>query len=124
MAHVGTDTTFSVESVLIAGNMKTTDLLCVTPRPIPHGAHAMTQLVELPPADAEVASHRHSGPVFGYVLEGTTLFELEREAPREIVAGEAFWEPGGDVVANARSLIDELFSQQRTSRMRWPTTCR
>ncbi len=26
------------------------------------------------------------------------LFELEGEAPREIVAGEAFWEPGGDVV--------------------------
>lgn len=58
----------------------------------------MTQLVELPPADAGVAPHRHSGPVFGYVLEGRMLFELEGEAPREIVAGEAFWEPGGDVV--------------------------
>lgn len=58
----------------------------------------MTQLVELPPADAGVAPHRHSGPVFGYVLEGRMRFELEGEAPREIVAGEAFWEPGGDVV--------------------------
>jgi hypothetical protein len=26
------------------------------------------------------------------------LFELEGEAPREIKVGEAFWEPGGDVV--------------------------
>jgi hypothetical protein len=26
------------------------------------------------------------------------LFELQGEEPREIVAGEAFWEPGGDVV--------------------------
>ena len=26
------------------------------------------------------------------------LFELEGEAPTEIVAGQAFWEPGGDVV--------------------------
>lgn len=74
------------------------DLLSVTPPPIPDGAHAMTQLVELPPADAGPAPHRHSGPVFGYVLEGRVLFELEGEAPREIVAGEAFWEPGGDVV--------------------------
>lgn len=58
----------------------------------------MTQLVEIPPADDGVAPHRHSGPVFGYVLEGRMWFELEGEEPREIVAGEAFWEPGGDVV--------------------------
>jgi len=84
--------------MLAAGNVKVTDLLSATPPWIPEGAHAMTQLVELPPADAGVAPHRHSGPVFGYVLEGRMLFELEGEAPREIVAGQAFWEPGGDVV--------------------------
>ena len=58
----------------------------------------MTQLVELPPADAGLDPHRHSGPVFGYMLEGRMLFELEGQAPVEIIAGEAFWEPGGDVV--------------------------
>jgi quercetin dioxygenase-like cupin family protein len=84
--------------MLAAGNIKVTDLLNVTPRWIPEDAHAMTQLVELPPADAGLAPHRHSGPVFGYVLEGGILFEIEGEEPREIVAGEAFWEPGGDVV--------------------------
>jgi quercetin dioxygenase-like cupin family protein len=84
--------------MLITGNTKVTDLLCVTPPPIPVGAHAMTQVVELAPADAGLAPHRHSGPVFGYMLEGRMLFELEGEAPQEIVAGEAFWEPGGDVV--------------------------
>ena len=26
------------------------------------------------------------------------LFDLEGEAPRVIKAGEAFWEPGGDVI--------------------------
>lgn len=26
------------------------------------------------------------------------LFELEGEAPRVVKAGEAFWEPGGDVI--------------------------
>ena len=84
--------------MIAAGNTKITDLLCVTPPWIPEGAHAMTQVVELPPADDGPGPHRHSGPVFGYVLEGRILFELEGEAPREIVAGEAFWEPGGDVV--------------------------
>jgi len=84
--------------MLAAGNTKITDLLSITPPWIPEGAHTMTQLVELPPADAGPGPHRHSGPVFGYVLEGRILFELEGEEPREIVAGEAFWEPGGEVV--------------------------
>jgi quercetin dioxygenase-like cupin family protein len=87
-----------VERMLATGNTKVTDLLCVTPPPIPAGAHAMTQLVELPPADAGLAPHRHSGPVFGYMVEGRMLFELEGEEPVEISAGQAFWEPGGDVV--------------------------
>src|ERR1700754_2281339 len=80
------------------GNVKKMDLRSVTPPAIPEGSHAMTQLLELPPADDGVAPHRHSGPVFGYVLEGRMLFELEGDVPTEIVAGQAFWEPGGDVV--------------------------
>lgn len=92
--------------MLTAGNVKITDLLCVNPPSIPEGAHAMTQLVEYPPADEGLGPHRHSGPVFGYALEGRILFELEGEAPREIVAGEAFWEPGGDVVHYQMSNLD------------------
>jgi quercetin dioxygenase-like cupin family protein len=84
--------------MLAKGNVKVTDLLSAAPPAIPEGSHAMTQLVELPPADPGLAPHRHSGPVFGYVLEGRIFFELEGEEPREIAAGEAFWEPGGDVV--------------------------
>ncbi len=98
VAHDQCDTAISVEGMLAVGNTKITDLLCVTPPAVPAGAHAMTQLVELPPADAGLGPHRHSGPVFGYVLEGRILFELEGDAPTEIAAGEAFWEPGGEVV--------------------------
>jgi hypothetical protein len=58
--------------MLAAGNTKITNLLSVTPPWIPEGAHAMTQVVELPPADAGLGPHRHSGPVFGYLLEGLT----------------------------------------------------
>jgi LuxR family maltose regulon positive regulatory protein len=46
----------------------------------------MRQLVELPPADAGLGPHRHSGPVVGYVRQGRIPFELEGEAPTE--AGE------------------------------------
>ena len=66
----------------------------------------MTALVEVPPGHVGSPPHRHSGPVFGYVTEGELLFELEGEEPRSIEAGQAFWEPGGDLVhwlaANAR----------------------
>lgn len=71
----------------------------VEPPCIPDGAHAMTAIIEWGPGDCGAPPHRHpGGPCFGYVLEGEMLFELEGEAPRVIKAGEAFWEPGGDVI--------------------------
>ena len=65
---------------------------------IPAGAHAMTIVVEFPPGDPGNPAHRHSGPAFGYVLEGEMVFEVEGEPMRVVRAGEAFWEPGGDVI--------------------------
>jgi quercetin dioxygenase-like cupin family protein len=71
----------------------------VQPPFIPEGAHAMTVAVDFLPGSAGAPPHRHpSGPAFGYVLEGEMLFELEGEPPRVVRAGEAFWEPGGDVI--------------------------
>jgi quercetin dioxygenase-like cupin family protein len=86
----------------------------VTPPLLPANAEVMTVVVEWPPGDAGAPPHRHpGGPAFGYVLEGEMLFELEGEAPRVITAGEAFWEPGGDVIhysdANNRSDISLRF---------------
>ncbi|MBT2392190.1 cupin domain-containing protein [Streptomyces sp. ISL-1] len=68
------------------------------PPHVPEGAEVMTLFVEFPPGDPGTPPHRHSGPAFGYVLEGEMLFELEGEPERVIRAGEAFWEPGGDVI--------------------------
>ncbi|MEV4143593.1 cupin domain-containing protein [Amycolatopsis sp. NPDC049691] len=65
---------------------------------IPEEAHAMTIVIEYPPGDPGTPPHRHPGPAFGYVLEGEMVFELEGEPPRVVRAGEAFWEPGGDVI--------------------------
>ena len=80
------------------GNMVLTMLLAQRPPFVPEGAEAMTVLLELPPGDPGAPPHRHSGPVFGYMLEGEMIFELEGEPERVIRAGEAFWEPGGDVI--------------------------
>jgi quercetin dioxygenase-like cupin family protein len=65
---------------------------------IPDGAHAMTVVVEYPPGSPGAPPHRHFGPAFGYVVEGEMRFELEGEPVRVLRAGEAFWEPGGDVI--------------------------
>jgi quercetin dioxygenase-like cupin family protein len=70
----------------------------VEPPFIPAGAHAMTIVVEWPPGNPGSPPHRHSGPCFGYVLAGEMVFELEGEPARVVRAGEAFWEPGGDVI--------------------------
>jgi len=65
---------------------------------IPAGAHETTVVVEYPPGNPGIPPHRHSGPCFGYVLQGEMVFELEGEPARVLKAGEAFWEPGGDVI--------------------------
>jgi quercetin dioxygenase-like cupin family protein len=66
--------------------------------PVPQPTDVMTLHVEIPPGGHGTPPHRHSGPVFGYMVEGEMLFELEGEPERVIRAGEAFWEPGGDVI--------------------------
>lgn len=80
------------------GNNDLVLLDSVLPSFLPQGSHVMTATIELPPGSPGTPPHRHSGPVFGYMLEGEMVFELEGEPERVIRAGEAFWEPGGDVI--------------------------
>jgi len=77
---------------------------------IPAPAELMTIRVTLPPGSAGTPPHRHSGPAFGYVVCGELRFELEGEPERAIHAGEAFWEPGGDVIhyQDANNLSDTV----------------
>jgi quercetin dioxygenase-like cupin family protein len=63
---------------------------------LPPAGHLMTAVVEIPPGNDGTPPHRHSGPVYGYLLDGEMVFELEGDPPRVIRAGETFWEPGGD----------------------------
>ena len=44
---------------------------------------------------ASSSPHRHAGPVFGLVLEGTLYFAVDEEPERAISAGESFVESEG-----------------------------
>jgi quercetin dioxygenase-like cupin family protein len=66
--------------------------------PVPDNAEVMTIVVTLPPGSEGAPPHRHPGPAFGYVIKGEVIFEVEGEPRRVVKAGEAFWEPGGDVI--------------------------
>jgi quercetin dioxygenase-like cupin family protein len=77
-------------------------------------ANIVAVTIDLAPGSPGAPPHRHPGPVFGYVVEGEILFELEGEPERILRAGDAFWEPGGDVIhyqaANNRSDAPARFS--------------
>ncbi len=73
-------------------------LLRQAPVSVPDDVEVTVVQVELPPGDPGAPPHRHPGPVFGFVLEGDLRFRLEGEDERVIGAGDAFWEPGGDVI--------------------------
>ena len=71
---------------------------CVELSGIPQPTEVMTVRVNLAPGNPGTPPHRHSGPVFGYLLEGEMIFELEGGPERILRAGESFWEPGGDLI--------------------------
>src|SRR3954452_11833535 len=47
--------------------------------------------------------HHHTGPVFGYVLEGEYEHALDDEPVRTYKAGDTFYEPSGSVHRVARN---------------------
>ena len=47
--------------------------------------------------------HRHTGPVFGYVLEGEYEHALDDEPVKKYKAGDTFYEPSGSVHRVARN---------------------
>lgn len=74
------------------------DVVSSTLAPSIPASEMMTILVTSPAGCPGTPPHRHSGPAFGYVLEGEVRFELEGEPVRVVKAGETFWEPGGDLI--------------------------
>ena len=61
------------------------------------GREVRMSLIERPPGFASPA-HRHPGHhTFGYVIEGTYEFAIDRQAPRLLKAGDTFYEPPGAI---------------------------
>ena len=57
-------------------------------------AKATAVEVTLGPGQAG-ASHRHPGPVLGYVLEGAYEWAIDDQPAKVLKAGETFYEPAG-----------------------------
>jgi quercetin dioxygenase-like cupin family protein len=59
-------------------------------------ARATVEVVTIAPGQKDSA-HRHTGPVFGYVLEGEYEHAIDDEPIKTYKAGDTFYEPSGSV---------------------------
>jgi len=67
------------------------------------GREVRMSVIERPPGFASPA-HRHPGHhTFGYVMEGTYEFAIDRQAPRLLKAGDTFYEPPGAIHSTSRN---------------------
>src|SRR5262245_64638440 len=63
---------------------------------------ATVQEVTFEPGQKD-SSHRHAGPVFGYVLEGEYEHAIDDEPVKKYKAGDTFYEPTGSLHRVARN---------------------
>jgi quercetin dioxygenase-like cupin family protein len=69
-------------------------------------ASATVREVTFEPGQKDL-SHRHTGPVFGYVLEGEYEHALDDEPVKTYRAGETFYEPSGSLHRVAQNPSDK-----------------
>jgi quercetin dioxygenase-like cupin family protein len=69
-------------------------------------ASATVQEVTFEPGQKD-SPHRHTGPVFGYVLEGEYEHAIDDEPVKTYKAGDTFYEPSGSVHRVARNPSDK-----------------
>ena len=46
----------------------------------------------------QTGKHRHPCPVVGYIAWGTAIFQIEGQPARQLIEGEAFYEPADTVI--------------------------
>ena len=67
------------------------------------GREVRMSVIDRPPGFAS-PPHRHPGHhTFGYVMEGTYEFAIDRQAPRLLKAGDTFYEPPGAIHSTSRN---------------------
>jgi len=62
----------------------------IAPEKMVHTAKMVS--IDFAPAQ-KTGAHRHPIPVVGYVVKGSITFQIEGQAARTLMAGEAFFEP-------------------------------
>ncbi|QJR14705.1 cupin domain-containing protein [Usitatibacter palustris] len=60
------------------------------------GKEVIVGLAEIAPG-ASAGRHTHFGPETGYVIEGTSLLEIDGEPPRTLKAGDSYYIPAGKI---------------------------
>lgn len=60
------------------------------------GKEGMVEIVDFAPGEVS-EPHRHNADLFVYVLEGSVVTQVEGEAPKNVNAGEVFYELPTDV---------------------------
>jgi quercetin dioxygenase-like cupin family protein len=75
------------------------------------GYSLQTSVAELAPGAVDTVDHRHGAEVFGYVLEGSIVTEVDRGARTTYEAGQMFYEYRG-------ALHGHFENPSRTSRAR------
>ena len=61
------------------------------------GAREVVQALAEIAAGGATGRHSHNGPETGYVLEGSSLLEVDGDAPRMIKAGDSYFIPAGKI---------------------------
>ena len=59
------------------------------------------------PANTAVGAHRHPCPVFGQIVEGTILFQLEGEPTRRLHPADVFYEPAHSAILHFDALDEQ-----------------
>jgi len=75
------------------------------------GYSLQTRVAELAPAAVDTVDHRHDAEVFGYVLEGSIVTQVDRGPLTTYAAGQMFHEP-------RRALHGHFENPSRTARAR------
>jgi quercetin dioxygenase-like cupin family protein len=78
-----------------AGTGKATTLMVKELPDLP-GKDGMVEVVDFAPGEVS-EPHRHNADLFVYVLEGTIVTQVEGEAPKNLKAGDVFYESPTDV---------------------------
>jgi len=90
--------TLMTESIGDIGDAEASMLILnVPPRPANSGS-------EQPPR--KFPAHKHSGPVFAYMLEGSVENQVEPEEPKTYNTGDYWYEPAMHVHRSLRNLSD------------------